>query len=715
MYRPSARLSAFLYGLWVATLAGCAGEPDKLTQIVVVVDSDLPVPDQLDALQIEVTGVKEMRPIDARLDAEHGLPRTLGIVYSGGPLGPVRVSARGSHGGEMIVERMAEVFFARDRTLKLQLPLTRACRDEKPECESDQTCDQGSCVAAAVAQLPMFDGNDGPFLSDAGATADAGSEPAAGSGGGGDGGRSAPKPDAGPDAGARPMGCTIDRPKNGASFYEEEPVDFEGSCTTGEDDAIGVRWRSSLNGTLGQEMQIAYANLSVGMHEITLCVTGKNLCSEPVQINVQALPALSANIASVTQGGQVDGVYSSDAELVAVGEGTGVMPLSYTWLDSFGGEIATGSTCRYGVPVLAGRHALKLIVTDARGRIAFADKSFVVHSSDSTSLFEAYGQVNSMLDGFGVKAGISVLVTDGTYHFIGTEKGSGIGKKGWVVRVAAAAAPAGTPGIPTNTLVTMGEESPGVRDIYLASSTTVYLATDSDVERCTLAPEGVTNCMRLTLPGLTMGSKPRCVRTVNSGNSDFLALGTSVGFWVGNTNMLEQGTLRETDGVFNALTSSTDKLWIASSGGLSGYTLGGGLSGSPQAFDGASDALGAIVAGTDMIWGALPNNGFTCYDVKEKTWTSWTTSYTEALFGRLVSNDVRSVAITHPVINGFTHDVIWLGTSSGLSRFDPGIPSFTTYTKADGLPDNLVQRVLGVANNEVLLATPQGLAIHRGQ
>jgi hypothetical protein len=66
-----ARWSWVLAALWL--LAACSEDPAKLTQIVVVIDSDLSVPEELDAVQIEVSG--RGLPIPARGAARAGAAR----------------------------------------------------------------------------------------------------------------------------------------------------------------------------------------------------------------------------------------------------------------------------------------------------------------------------------------------------------------------------------------------------------------------------------------------------------------------------------------------------------------------------------------------------------------------------------------------------------------------------------------------------------------
>lgn len=154
---------------WLAAAAalGACKEPSPLTQIVAVVDSDLAVPSELDRIAIEVEHVQLSEAAEADL-REGGLPRSLGLVHAGGPLGPIEVIARGQLGDAQVVERRAVVAFVRDRTLELRLPLTRKCAERHAPCKNETTCDEGQCVPAEQSELPAYDGLIEPFLQDAG-------------------------------------------------------------------------------------------------------------------------------------------------------------------------------------------------------------------------------------------------------------------------------------------------------------------------------------------------------------------------------------------------------------------------------------------------------------------------------------------------------------------------------------------------------------------
>ena len=179
----SARAWVRLIGLLVG-LSACTKDPTSRTQIVVIVDSDLGAPEQLDQLIVELDSVRKTDPATADL-SRRGLPRSLGLVHSGGPLGPFVVTARGLLAGAPVVEQSARVSFIAERTLELRLTLTAACAELDPPCTGELTCRDGGCVARARDELPVFAGSidamrdagglppDAGAASDAGATSDA--------------------------------------------------------------------------------------------------------------------------------------------------------------------------------------------------------------------------------------------------------------------------------------------------------------------------------------------------------------------------------------------------------------------------------------------------------------------------------------------------------------------------------------------------------------
>src|SRR5688500_2538707 len=87
----------------VAALASCSST--ELTQIIVVVDTDLAVPAQVDAIRIEVSMAEMPSTSTAMLSGPGAteLPVTLGLLHSGGPLGPFTVRASGRLGASEVV------------------------------------------------------------------------------------------------------------------------------------------------------------------------------------------------------------------------------------------------------------------------------------------------------------------------------------------------------------------------------------------------------------------------------------------------------------------------------------------------------------------------------------------------------------------------------------------------------------------------------------
>ncbi len=174
----------------VAVAVGCT---EDRTEILVVVDSDLAVPSQLDEVNVRVTGPdSDTKSAVARLGpGEEPLPRTVGLVHEDGPLGPVQILVTGGQGGAPTVERRAILSFVEGRTLLLRMELLASCQGMT--CGPDMTCVDGSCRSAEIDPdtLPEYDGtipgidggaeptDSGPGV-DAGPGTDAGPETDAG-------------------------------------------------------------------------------------------------------------------------------------------------------------------------------------------------------------------------------------------------------------------------------------------------------------------------------------------------------------------------------------------------------------------------------------------------------------------------------------------------------------------------------------------------------
>jgi hypothetical protein len=195
-----------------AYLSGCS-QDDPLTQLVVVVDSDLRVPADLDSVTVTVQapsgGTFEET---AALGGAGGLalPVTLGLRHEGGALGPVHVLARGRSEGRLVVAQSARTSFIEGESLLLRLVLSRRCRSVT--CSAGETCRDGSCEDETVLaeDLPRF--VDVPPAIDGGMVQL-------------DGGPDAPPPDANTCAAecADENPCTIDGCTERMCTHEEIP------------------------------------------------------------------------------------------------------------------------------------------------------------------------------------------------------------------------------------------------------------------------------------------------------------------------------------------------------------------------------------------------------------------------------------------------------------------------------------------------------------
>lgn len=715
-----ARRFSWLAACCLLGWSGCGQEPAKLTQIVVVVDSDLQAPEELDALELSIDGARtrmQQTPnVEAALEGPDALPRSLGLVHAGGPLGPVRIAARGLHEGATVVERVAVVHFEAGRTLKLELPLSRACDVSKVSCEDDQTCDQGVCAPSEVPELPEFDGHADRFvdggvggMNDA-AAPDAGELAAPDAGESSDAGGAVDPPDGGHET--RPL-CSIVEPFDGDSVYEGDEIAFDGSCGAVDDAGIGyMRWRSSVDGTLSVKTPFRTSALSVGEHDISLCMVdlgdpSATECAPSVRLTVKSLPAIEASIVSIEPTTDTEGVYDAQSALVAQGQGSGLAPLSYQWADSLQGDLGTQATASYG-SALAGQHTLRLVVKDARGRQASAERSFVAQPSQGGSLFAPYKTLNVAL-GFS-NAEVTALASDGAFHYVGTQLGL-------LFRISASAPPqtASTTSVSTSQSGQGGEPSQvNGLDVDTVSAR-LYVATSLGLDVCTNTAGDIGNCQPAS-SAADLTNVTRSVRRVSNGVTDYLLVGALKGLYVADLSDLDNGELQRNNVLFYAMAEAGGAVWFASSEGLSKHdlSLGNALSGNPELREGGPLGLSSLAAGSAHVW-VGSTAGLARMEMSTGTWETWSSSYDQALFGRLVSNEVVTLAVTHPVIGNVAHEVVWIGTSSGLSRFDPAIPSFTTYTESEGLLGSRVLRVVALTGGDLLLGTDAGLMLFYGR
>jgi hypothetical protein len=716
-------------GLLVLLLAACSDNVVPITQIIVLVDSDLSVPGELDTLSLDVTGAIDVPPAAADLTEER-LPRSLGLVYSGGPLGPITVKVRGQLADKTVVQRTARVSFQKDKTLVLRMPLQRACLTT-PACGADLTCNLGECVSVTIAKLPLWDGNTNTFANDPPKAGAGGARGAAGTGGGtsgsagkagaAGGGGVAGRAGSGGAAGMSanlPPSCAISKPLTGDSYVQQDTVTFSGSCSDPESGTLtmGLRWESDRDGLISVLSRTTRTTLSVGAHAISLCATDPNDSTvkgcATVNITVTALPMITASIGTISQGGNDMPPFAVVPSIMATGSGTGFEPVGLSWSDSLLGALGSDASVTLASPPV-GKHTLVLTATDAKQRTATDTRTFLVLEPGKSSLIAPYTLVNQIISMDGSSrvdalssASISVFaaVSPGKlYHFDPTEDPSNV-----------------TPMLVESTAPSL------VRDVFLpAADGFAYVALSTGYQSCKyLSASGLdtTMCTTYQNGGLPSNDISALVRVHASNAMDYLVIGSSKGLAVAdNVNGSANGSKYLTNIPITGFARNDTALWIASGDGLYTYDLAASspLSVSPrrQTIDasGPGNVLSDVELGSSgVVWVGSPM-GLARFVPATSTWTTWHAATVSGGLTSLASNDVRDLAVAHDVsIAGVVRDIIWVATSAGVSRFDPSIPSFTTFTADDGLPSNGVQTVVVLKNGDKVFGTDLGLAQYKG-
>ncbi len=195
------------------------------TEILLVTDTDLAVPSELDQMRVQVTSPGgEVQSSEASFGpGELPPPRVLGLVNDTGRLGPYSFTVQGLRAGGVIVERRGEFYFQAQRTLVLRVRLTRDCLGVS--CSATETCAAGACrdVEIQPEELEEWDGQVPIPMLDA-------SVPPPEDGGGTDAGRDA---GGGGDAGCMPEVCN-DRDDDCDGSVDEGLIETDpsncGSC-----------------------------------------------------------------------------------------------------------------------------------------------------------------------------------------------------------------------------------------------------------------------------------------------------------------------------------------------------------------------------------------------------------------------------------------------------------------------------------------------------
>jgi hypothetical protein len=149
--------------LLAAALLGCSADP--LTELVVVINSDMAVPAEFDGFRVVVKSHDEEVSTDrhyfvGETSGKVRLPADFGIIPRGGDASRrVTVEVSATTSGAALFSTRAITGFVEGKTLRLDMFLAKRCLWEAAKCESNETCRVEGCVPEEVdpGSLPEFD------------------------------------------------------------------------------------------------------------------------------------------------------------------------------------------------------------------------------------------------------------------------------------------------------------------------------------------------------------------------------------------------------------------------------------------------------------------------------------------------------------------------------------------------------------------------------
>lgn len=127
-----------------STLAVSFACSSARTEVLIVVDTDLGVPDEIDQIRVDLIGPNgETRRSEGALRDVEDLPRTLGVVDTTHTARTVRATVTGLRGGANVIQRRAVFQLVPRETRILRLDLLRSCVGVS--CAAEETCAENGC------------------------------------------------------------------------------------------------------------------------------------------------------------------------------------------------------------------------------------------------------------------------------------------------------------------------------------------------------------------------------------------------------------------------------------------------------------------------------------------------------------------------------------------------------------------------------------------
>ncbi len=108
----------------------------------------------------------------------------------------------------------------------------------------------------------------------------------------------------------------------------------------------------------------------------------------------------------------------------------------------------------------------------------------------------------------------------------------------------------------------------------------------------------------------------------------------------------------------------------------------------------------SIIVDTEKkVWLGTANHGLICFDIKENIFLS----YGESQKGEFQGSSINCLHKGHD-------GIIWIGTPSGLTKFNTADESFFHFTERNGLPNNYIYKILEDEDGQLWISTNRGLS-----